>query len=567
MGDGTRPEGDATMQVIGDEGDARPQSDSVFDPMRRPGFEQFMSVQMLRRSPDAVICTDSHSTIIFWSPGAERLFGFTPEQAVGRHVSIIIAEHLQDEQAEQLVAARQSGVFDLDSQTVEAVGRCSDGREIPIETSFCVWTDNGMTIIGAIMRDISERKRIQAELASSRDDAQAANRAKSEFLTNISHEIRTPLNGIVGLAELLAGAELTDRHREMIELIRSSGETLARLLTDVVDLARVEGGQLELHREPLDLAGMVRSVVGLSMPSADAKGLRVDIDIDPAANCTVLGDELRLRQILSNLVNNAVKFTNAGMVKVSVRKLIADVGERYRIEVRDTGVGISADHKSRIFDRFVQGDGSVTRRFSGAGLGLTLSRQMADIMGATLSCRSRPGRGSIFSLTVDMPAASNPSPTLPSPYAAQAGPGDGAPIRVLVVDDNPTNRRVIELILQQTGMLLTMAEDGLQAVEAFKATRFDMVLMDIQMPVMDGLTATSAIRDFEQVMQLPRTPLIVVSANALTEHIEASARAGADLHLAKPLTAAALIGAMQRALAGGEDDASAGRPVLRSVAA
>ena len=519
---------------------------------RPVGFDQFLSAQLVRRSPDAMLCTDSDSIIVFWSPGAERLFGYTSEEAIGQHISMIVADELHDEHASLLAAAHDTGVYDLDGKSMEAVGLRKDGREVPIDTSFCVWSANGAIMIGAIVRDISNLKRVQAELALARDAAEAASRAKTEFLTNITHEIRTPLNGVVSLADLLAGGELDVRQLEMVQLIRASGETLTNLLSDVIDLARAEAGQIELQSEPLQLGDVVRSVAGLSAALAEAKGLRYEIEIDSTAERSVMGDEPRLRQILSKLLSNAVKFTNGGMVKVSVSQASSADG-RFHIKVRDTGIGIAPDLRERVFESFVQGDGSITRSYGGTGLGLAVSRQLADLMDARLSCKSKPGRGSTFTLTIDLPLARPVSQTAPASQAA--GSDISANARVLVVDDNPTNRRVIELILQQTGVDLTMTENGLEAVEAFKSGHFDVVLMDTQMPVMDGLTATSIIREFERTMQMRRTPVIMVSANALPEHVQAAIQAGADEHLAKPITPAALINSVMLALAArGEDE-------------
>ncbi|HEY3796809.1 MAG TPA: MHYT domain-containing protein [Caulobacteraceae bacterium] len=396
--------------------------------------------------------------------------------------------------------------------------------------------DGGMVIV---LTDTTAANAYAKTLADARDAAQAANRAKSEFLANMSHEIRTPLNGVLGIAEALGRTRLTTRQSAMLRTIRESGATLDALLGDILDLARVETGQIAIEPAPVHIADLCASVASLFADGADAKGLKLQTRIDPAADVTVLADPLRLRQILTNLVSNAVKFTDAGAVTVTASL----IGARLRLEVRDTGVGFDMRERDRLFQRFGQADGSATRAHGGAGLGLPLCQRLAAAMNATLDCHSAPGEGATFTLEADFQIV----PPVAEAEAVAAPEVERAP-RVLVVDDNPVNRQVLELILDSAGVDHRAAENGLQAVDACQAEAFDAVLMDLQMPVMDGFEATRRIRAREAADGRPAMPILIVSANCLPEHVAAAAAAGASGHLAKPVSTAKLLGELANAL-------------------
>ncbi|HWA62048.1 MAG TPA: ATP-binding protein, partial [Caulobacteraceae bacterium] len=395
-----------------------------------------------------------------------------------------------------------------------------------------------------VVRNVDAAKRAEIALARARDEAEAANRAKSEFLANMSHEIRTPLNGVMGVASALARTGLDASQREMLGLIESSALTLERLLSDVLDLARIEAGRLEIRPEAVDLAAAVRDVGALFEPSARQKGLDFDVRVAPAAEGTFAADGARIRQILTNLVSNAVKFTAAGDVRLGLEAQPTADGARFTFTVEDTGIGMDEAAMDRLFQRFQQADGSITRRFGGTGLGLAISRSLSEAMGGALSVGSAPGRGSTFRLVLDLPRAAGVAAAAPEPDAP-AATIEG--LRVLLAEDHPTNRRVVELILETAGVALTSVENGAEAVDAWLGGRFDLVLMDMQMPVMDGLTAIRAIRCREAESGRPRTLICSLTANALPEDEAACRAAGADGHLTKPITAAALLAAVHAA--------------------
>ncbi len=370
----------------------------------------------------------------------------------------------------------------------------------------------------------------------------ASHRSQSEFLANMSHEIRTPLNGVSALAEALERTPLNPSQAEMVGIIRGSGAILERLLSDVLDLSRIETGAVSMENAPFHLADAIRDAAALAGARAREKGLDLIIDIDPAAETAVAGDLLRVKQVLTNLVSNAVKFTSEGYVAVAVR---AEGPGRWRIEVQDTGVGFDPADKERLFNRFQQADGSVTRKFGGSGLGLAISRQLVGLMGGELDAISNSGQGATFTVRLELPLADAARPTI-APALQPAGEADPQrPLRILLADDHPTNRKVVQVLFSEFDVDLVCAENGQEACDAFAAQRFDLVLMDMQMPVMDGLTAVREIRARERARNWIATPIVMLTANALPEHQAASLAAGADLHMPKPIEAAKLFAVLQ----------------------
>ena len=414
----------------------------------------------------------------------------------------------------------------------------ADGRWVMIEERR---TSEGGTI--GLRVDITEMKEQATALTMALHRAEAASRSKSEFLANMSHEIRTPLNGVLGLAEVLDRTELDQRQRDLLKTIIDSAATLDGILGDLLDFSRLEAGRLTIAETAFDLGALIEEAASPYRSAAEAKGLSFDLALDEAARRRVVGDPVRLRQFLTNLLSNAVKFTSEGRVGLAVSK--AARGERYYFEVRDSGIGFEPEQAERLFSRFEQADGSITRQFGGTGLGLSISRQLADLMGGQVSATGKPGRGAVFTLMLPL-AVAREAPAAAAPAIDHSG---RAP-RVLVVDDNETNRKVAELILAAIGAEVVCVEDGQAALDAVESNEFDVVLMDLQMPVMDGLSATRAIRARETAAGTPRLPVIVLSANVMREHIDASNAAGADDHIGKPVRAETLIAAVLQAVDG-----------------
>jgi PAS domain S-box-containing protein len=472
--------------------------------------------------------------LAYMSPSARQLFGYEPEELIGSsaHWHIIhpeclpgVTEWLTALFAGDMENCTERFEFRVVTRSGEARWVEATGRAVRDPVTSCVLE------LHSIVRDVTCRKELEAELEARRVEAEAASVAKSQFLANMSHEIRTPLNGVIATADLLARSELGEHDRKLVQIIRSSGASLDRLLCDILDLARVEAGRVELELAPFHLAEAVRSVVALCSLRAQEKGLALEVEISAAADRAFEGDEVRVRQIVTNLVNNAVKFTAAGEVRIRVD---APAAGGVRIEVTDTGEGFDPELRDRLFDRFQQADGSITRRFGGTGLGLPISRELAEAMGGTLECDSTPGVGSRFWFEAPL----SPATVVEETCATQ--PEESLQGRVLVVDDHPTNRTVAELILRDFGFDVDVAENGLEALEIVEGQAFSLILMDMQMPVMDGLTAVRRIRALEGERGLARTPILMLTANALPEHAAQSQAAGADGHVAKPITTAAL---------------------------
>ena len=418
----------------------------------------------------------------------------------------------------------------------QATGRLSRGERARVEVQTRDEIGRLAESFNSMAAEIHQREH---ELESARDEAQASNRAKSTFLANMGHEVRTPLNGVIGLAGVLAGTRLDAEQQQMLATIQSSAAVLQRLLDDVLDLAEVEAGAMRIVEDDFDLGAAISAVAQAAAVQCRAKGLAFTLAMDESVDVAVNGDRVRLGQILGNLLDNAVKFTDTGGVTLSAVR----GSDGVRLEVRDTGVGFDLATAAQLFRPFHQADGSLARRYGGAGLGLGLSRELARAMGGDLGAAAAPGAGAVFTLVLPLPLAKIvPGGAAPAPVE------DGAPLRALVVDDHEANRTVARLILESAGLQVVCAEDGAEAARAVAGERFDVVFMDMQMPVMDGLCAIRAIRENERAAQAPRTPILMLSANVLPEHVEAARVAGADGHVAKPVTPPRLIAAVEQAL-------------------
>jgi len=368
------------------------------------------------------------------------------------------------------------------------------------------------------------------ELVVARDQANAANVLKSQFLANMSHEIRTPLNGVLAMADVMARDDLDVRQRERLGVIRESGELLLSVINDVLDLSKIEAGRLELAERDFSLDEMAEGAVSAFSLMAAEKGLRFGITVEPEAGGWWRGDPERIRQVLNNLISNAVKFTVEGAV--AARFAIGPHGG-LRLTVSDTGIGIAGDKLPTLFEKFIQADNSMTRRFGGTGLGLAICRELAQLMGGQVSARSVEGEGSTF--TVDLPL---PRAEAPAAAVATEAAGDGQDqrrMRILAAEDNATNQKVLQAVMEPLGVHLHIVPDGKQAVDAWRTGGYDLILMDIQMPVMDGVEAALTIRSAELTENLPRIPILALTANALVHQVEAYLAAGMDGHVAKPI--------------------------------
>jgi PAS domain S-box-containing protein len=438
----------------------------------------------------------------------------------------------------------------------------SDGQDIwAAGTAQLITSPSGKPIrlVGAL-QNITARKRTEAALRQAKDEAEKANRAKSDFLANMSHEIRTPLNGVLGMAQAMAVEELSPVQRERLDVIRQSGESLLAILNDVLDLSKVEAGKLALEKAPFELDELVRTAHATFSALAEAKGLSFELTVDSAAAGAYEGDAVRVRQILLNLVSNALKFTERGGVTVTVSRVRGVL----RLAVADTGIGLSAEQVAGVFEKFEQADVSTTRRYGGTGLGLAICRQLAQLMGGDITAQSAPGAGSVFTATLPLRKLRRSAPAQRAaarpPQAAMApaaGAPAGRPLRVLAAEDNPMNQLVLQTLLAQVGVEPVMVADGAEALAAWESEPWDVILMDVQMPVLDGHAATARIRARERAAGRSRTPIIGLTANAMSHQVNDYLASGMDAVVPKPIEAARLYAALQSVIEGRETSGAA----------
>jgi signal transduction histidine kinase/ActR/RegA family two-component response regulator len=374
--------------------------------------------------------------------------------------------------------------------------------------------------------------------------AEAANAAKSAFLATMSHEIRTPLNGVLGMAQAMAADQLSAVQRDRLSVVQQSGEALLAILNDILDLSKIEAGKLELEEIPFDLGEVARGAHSAFTALANKKGLSFALDIDQARG-VYRGDPTRIRQILYNLISNALKFTDRGEIRVVGRYS----PEGLRIAVSDTGVGISEEAIGRLFSKFGQADASTTRRFGGTGLGLAICQQLAKLMGGAVSVTSTVGEGSTFEVIVPLERIGDERAVIPiSPPTEGAGAPEALAIRVLAAEDNTVNQLVLKTLLHQIGVEPVIVNDGREAVTAWEASEWDVILMDVQMPELDGPSATREIRQKEAAAGRARTPIIALTANAMSHQVSEYLAAGMDGFVAKPIEVARLFEALQAVL-------------------
>jgi signal transduction histidine kinase/ActR/RegA family two-component response regulator len=399
----------------------------------------------------------------------------------------------------------------------------------------------GLCLLMLVSLLVLRIRAVDRDLKTAAVAAQAADQAKSVFLANMSHEIRTPLNAVLGMAQVMEGDTLSAPQRDRLGLIRDAGQTLLGVLNDILDLSRIEAGQLTISLAPFELESLARGALLGFEGQAEAKGVAVTLAFPEDVSGWWRGDAQRIRQIVSNLVSNSVKFTEAG----SVRLVLSRTGDGLRFDVHDTGPGIEPDILAGLFARFAQADASVTRRHGGTGLGLAISRELAELMGGTLSATSAPGEGSCFTLELPMTrvaAAVRTEPAAPAVLERR--------VRVLAAEDNPANRRVLAALLEPLDIELELVRDGREMVEAWRLRAPDVILADIQMPVMSGLEAAAAIRADEAERGGARVPIIALTANVMSDQIATYRAAGMDAHVAKPIQAAELFEALAAAVAG-----------------
>ncbi len=418
------------------------------------------------------------------------------------------------------------------------------------ETDRYLKINFAMSIVGLLLTGLAWLVLVRparswgAQLDEARERAESAARAKGDFLAMMSHEIRTPLNGIIGFTDLLlADPALAPEHRRQLGLVQNAGSMLLTVVNDLLDFSKIEAGKIEFMHEPFAFDTLIDNSVSIVRGSADAKGLELRVAADPCLSRFFVGDENRLRQVLLNLLNNAVKFTAEGMVSLAVARTgVADGAEHVRFTVTDTGAGIDPDQQQHLFEPFSQADASITRRYGGTGLGLSISKRLVELMGGTIGFQSQKGSGSSFWFVVPLPPVDRPELPVEEGAAGSIAPA----ATILLVEDLPMNQELATAMLKRQGHRVEVASDGIEAVEAVKARPFDLVLMDIQMPRMDGITATRAIRALAAGSS--GVPILAMTANVLPEQVREFLAAGMDGHVAKPVRQADLAAAIRKVL-------------------
>lgn len=504
------------------------------------------------QTDNAVIISDKEGYIEWVNDSFTRITGYALEEAVGQKPGTLLQGPLTDPDTTRRFseALRQKKSF-----TEEILNYHKNGGTYWLSIAITPILDErgDVTQYIAIENDITKRKQTEEDLRIARKAAEEANRAKSEFLASMSHEIRTPMNAILGMTELLEETPLTPEQKQYVQIVKTAGENLLSIINDILDLSKVEAGQLTLEDVPFNLREAVEGVCTMFSDRASKKNLDLACHIHTDICDVLVGDPLRLQQILINLIGNAVKFTERGSINITAKSHgIGRYGEAdvcvIHFSIQDTGIGIPPEKRKTVFERFTQADSSVTRRYGGTGLGLTISRQLAEMMGGRIWVDSTIGRGSNFQFTIRL--------TLPKPTAAIEAPSEQAaimtlpnghgPIRILLAEDSEDNRLLILAYLKGPAYQIDAATNGEEAVSFFQSRHYDLVLMDMQMPVLDGYAATQAIRRWEEAQGWTRTPVIALTAYALKEDIAKSLEAGCDAHLTKPIKKATLIDNIQQ---------------------
>jgi PAS domain S-box-containing protein len=511
---------------------------------------------LVEGSRDAILMMDLEGNCLFASAAIEAMTGYTPEEWIRLRPRDVAQPESREILATAADSIRASG--EVPPGPVEwSFGR-KDGGVVYVEGVRSPIYDKSGRVVGKqiVARDVTDRRRVEElrraaerELARAKEEAVAASAAKSAFVANMSHELRTPLNGLIGMVDLLARTPLDDRQRRYVEVAHTSAGLLLSVINDILDLSKIEAGKLELARSEFFLLEILVDVASTLALTAEQKGLSLHCEPDPSVAIDVVGDPARLRQVLTNLISNAVKFTDRGDVTVTATAQEETGGRvRLRVDVRDTGIGIAPETRKALFKPFSQADVSATRKHGGSGLGLAICRELVARMGGEIGVSSEPGVGSTFWFTALVERAPAGSASAKRSHRPEARAGDaraGRPGRVLLVEDTPINAEVVGEMLRTSGYAYDVVTDGQQAVEAVRRARYDVVLMDCQLPVLDGYEASRRIRALEAAGAIAgRLRILALTASATVEDQARSREAGMDDHIAKPVDAARLLAAV-----------------------
>ena len=512
---------------------------------------------LVEHANDAIISLNPDGQIVAWNSYAEKIFGYTAEEIIGEPFTTVLPQRYHAAQQQFLDKAFREGKAVLPEKSVDGFGLRKDGTEFPVEQSFSLWRSEHGMLSTVILRDITDRKKIEAfleseveartadlmelnqklsdsitELNQAKKDAEAANAAKSDFLARMSHEIRTPMNGVLGMAELLLNSDLTHKQRKLAQTLHNSGETLLCILNDILDFSKIEAGKLVLESINFNLRDIIEEALELLAERAHSKGVEMLCHVPPELPVALNGDPVRLRQIFINLIGNAVKFTEKGEIVISVMPLeITEDDVKLRCAIQDTGIGIGEEDKSKLFAPFIQADNSTRRKYGGTGLGLAIVKQLVELMGGTISLDSTPGKGTLFAFTACFKRQACKNKTVFDQHQLLEG------LRVLIVDDNATNRLILHEQLTSWSLKNESAENGRTALEMLRSAAlngegYDIAIIDMQMPEMDGLELA---REIKQDRSIAMTQLVMLSSLGLYISIDNAHEVGLEHILTKPV--------------------------------
>ena len=501
-----------------------------------------LSAAVLAAPTGIVVCDPNlpDCPVIYANPAFYRITGYSEEEVIGRNCRFLQGPGTNPRHIKALREAIENG----EAINVEIVNHRKDGSRFVNELHLSpIFGDDGeVRYIFGIQHDVTAREQFARDAERARRAAERANAEKSDFLAFMSHEIRTPMNGVMGTISLLLDTTLDAEQHAYAETARRCGELLLATVNEMLDLSRIEAGHLAIEEEAFDLAAPVAEVLDLLAPAVAEKGIRLSASIDPLLPARVIGDARRLRQVLLNLADNAVKFTAVGGVGIRVER--AEAQGQVRFVVADTGIGMPPEVQARLFGRFAQAGPETARRYGGSGLGLMICKRLVGLMGGRIVLTSAPGKGSTFSFEIPLrPIAESgrpPSTLLPKPAITKHLPG--ARGRILIAEDGEANQLVAAAILRKAGYAVDLARDGEEALGAARTAAYDLVLMDVRMPRMDGLAATAAIRDLEG--PAGRVPIIAMTAAVMPNEVARCLEAGMDGHVAKPMDLTALLAAV-----------------------
>jgi len=505
-------------------------------------LQSVLGAAVLATPTGIVICDPNlpDCPIIYANPSFYRITGYSDEEVIGRNCRFLQGPGTNPRHIKAMREAIETGK----AIDVEIVNHRKDGSRFvnELHLSPVFGEDGEVRYILGIQHDVSAREQFARDAERARRAAERANAEKSDFLAFMSHEIRTPMNGVMGTISLLLDTTLDAEQHAYAETARRCGELLLATVNEMLDLSRIEAGHLAIEEEAFDLAAPVAEVLDLLAPAVAEKGIRLSASIDPLLPARVIGDARRLRQVLLNLADNAVKFTAAGGVGIRVER--AEANGMVRFAVADTGIGMPPEVQARLFGRFAQGGPETARRYGGSGLGLMICKRLVGLMGGRIVLASTPGKGSTFSFEIPLRpiAESGRPPSMLLPRPALAKPLPGARGRVLIAEDGEANQLVAAAILRKAGYAVDLARDGEEALGAARTAAYDLVLMDVRMPRMDGLAATAAIRGLEG--PAGRVPIIAMTAAAMPDEVARCLEAGMDAHVAKPMDLTALLAAV-----------------------